>query len=128
MQRFLPGQRNAVTLAGTGAPGTITLSCPTDILLDGDNYLFITDYRTNRIVRQGPTGFRCIVGCSGGNAAEPFRLILPRSIAFDSQGNLFVVDSGNGRIQKFLLIGNVLGKQATCDRYDASCFLPQVLT
>lgn len=104
IQLFLPGQLNATTAAGVGAPATIILHGPTAIILDGDGYLYIVDRDYGRIVGSGPNGFRCLVGCfnSGGNT--PDQLNFPRNLAFDSYGNLFVTDTANHRVQKFTLI------------------------
>ena len=66
VQLFQLGQSNALTVAGSTAPGTITLSCPIAIVLDADKYLFIVDNGNHRVVGSGPDGFRCVVGCSGG--------------------------------------------------------------
>ena len=61
IQRFYYGQRNASTVAGNGASGTITLLYPTDIVLNGDGYLFIVDSGNHRIIGSGPDGFP--MGC-----------------------------------------------------------------
>ena len=58
----------------------------------------------NRIVGSGPNGFRCIVGCTQTNQFDG-----PRSLGFDSYGNLFVSDRENNRILKFELIANSCG-------------------
>ena len=110
IQRFASGQLNATTVAGQGAAGTITLYCPTGIILDGDGYMFITDYKNNRIIGSGPNGFRCIAGCSGVNRSAADQLYFPRGLSFDSYGNIFVADGYNDRIQKFLLENNSFGK------------------
>ena len=112
VQRFALDQLSGATVAGVGASGTIDLHWPTDVILDGDDFLFIVDTYNNRIVGSGPDGFRCIVGCLGGGGTAPSQLNQPRSLAFDSEGNLFVVDSGNGRIQKFQLATNTCSKSA----------------
>jgi hypothetical protein len=109
IQLFQLGQSNALTVAGNGASGTITLNNPTGVVLDADKYLFIADRSNNRIVASGPNGFRCIVGCSGYGSASN-QLLNPYSMAFDSYGNIFVVDSSNSRIQKFVLATNSCGK------------------
>ncbi|CAF0855754.1 unnamed protein product [Adineta ricciae] len=103
IQLFLSGKLNATTIAGSGAPGTISLMCPTDIKLDADGYLFIVDSQNNRIVRSRSLGFECIVGCSSGAGSTSNKLNQPMTISFDSFGNLFVADLLNNRIQKFLL-------------------------
>ena len=110
IQLFRPGQLNGTTIAGDGASQSITLSYPADIVLDADGYLFIVDFGNNRIVRLGPNGFQCIVGCTntGGSAAD--QLNGPYSLSFDSYGNLFVTDFYNNRIQKFLLATNSCGE------------------
>ncbi len=100
IQVFQSGQLNGVTVAGTGASGTISLACPTGVVLDANGYLFIVDSNNHRIVGAGANGFRCIVGCSGGGSTIA-QLAFPQSMAFDSYGNVFVTDRNNSRIQKF---------------------------
>ena len=110
VQLFRRGQPNGTAVAGAGAPDTISLSNPIAVVLDGDGYLFITDYMNHRIVGSGPNGFRCIVGCTGtsGSAANQFNL--PRALSFDSYGNFYVADASNARIQKFALAKNNCGE------------------
>ena len=109
IQHFHPGKLSAITLAGNGAPGTISLSYPTEVALDGDGYLFIVDCYNSRIIGSGPDGFRTVAGGFGnGNASN--QLWTPFSLSFDSDGNIFVADGTNHRIQKFLLSTNSCSK------------------
>ncbi len=103
IQLFQSGQLNATTIAGKGAPGTIMLNNPTDVVLDADDYIFIVDSSNSRIVGSGPNGFRCIVGCSSTAGSLSNQLSGPQAMAFDSYGNIFVTDYNNNRIQQFLL-------------------------
>ena len=105
VQLFLPGQLNATTVAGNGTSGAVFLNCPVAIILDGNGYLFIVDQNNHRIVGSGPAGFRCVVGCFNSNGSASYQLRSPRSLAFDTNGNLMVGDWGNGRIQEFTLAG-----------------------
>ena len=83
--------------------GSIVLFYPTAVVLDGDEHLFITDKYNNRVIGSGPWDFRCVVGCTGPVGSASNQLQTPRSIAFDSAGNLFVMDEGNNRLQKCFL-------------------------
>ena len=103
IQRFNPGQMTASTLAGDGAPGTINLNHPIGVVLDGDDYLFIVDTNNHRIVRSGPNGYQCVAGCTNTSGSASNQLTYPQSLSFDSDGNMWIGDSGNGRIQKFAL-------------------------
>lgn len=103
IQLFTPGNAHASTLLGNGSSANITLSCPNDVALDADEYLFIADGDNHRIIGQDSNGFRCIIGCSATPGSASDHLNYPRGLAFDSFGNLFVVDKVNNRIQKFLL-------------------------
>ena len=106
IQLFSSGQSSPTTVAGSGAPQTIVLNSPTDVVLDADGYLFIVDYSSHRIVGSGPSGFHCIVGCSGVGGSGSNQLNLPFAMAFDSYGNIFVADTYNNRVQLFLLASN----------------------
>ena len=110
IQMFPTGQMTATTVAGVTASGTITLAGPKGVVIDADGYLFIADQYYNRVVGQGPSGFRCIVGCTFVNGSAPHQLSVPSSLSFDSHGNIFVVDTGNRRVQKFLLATNSCGE------------------
>ncbi|CAF1035223.1 unnamed protein product [Adineta ricciae] len=127
VQLFQSGQKNATTVAGSGAPGTITLNCPTDIVLDNDDYLFIVDQCGSRIIGSGPDGFQCIAGCSGSSGSASDKLNNPRYMAFDSNGNIYVSDYGNSRIQLFTLEKS-LCETSTSTAADTSSVLSTALT
>jgi hypothetical protein len=110
IQFFELNQLNGSTLAGNGASGTVALNGPSDVVLDADGYLFIADRNNYRIIGSGPNGFRCVAGCTGTSGSASNQLYHPYSLSFDSYGNLYIVDIGNSRIQKFMLATNSCGK------------------
>ena len=113
VQLFPLGQTNGITVAGsTSLNITISLNVPTYVILDGNKYLFITDYGNRRIIGSDENGFRSIIAYSTGGPGSN-QLSSPRSIAFDSCGNLFVVDKNNNRIQKFFLSTNLCNAGTT---------------
>lgn len=110
IQLFHPGELNGITIAGvTTATITISLKCPSGIILDADNYPFILDNNNHRIVGSDINGFRCLVGCvRPGSASDT--LLYPYSFGFDTFGNIFVADKDNHRIQKFFRSINSSGR------------------
>ncbi|CAF1557828.1 unnamed protein product, partial [Didymodactylos carnosus] len=110
VQLFQLGNSNGITVAGSQSPNpTISLSCPTGIVLDDEKYLFIVDSFNDRIVGSGVNGFRCLIGCYGGGS-QSNELSVPFSLSFDRSGNMFVTDQLNHRIQQFQLLENSCGK------------------
>lgn len=105
IQKLPFGQSNATTVVGSSAPGTISLYCPLGIIMDADGYLFITDDYNFRVVGCGPYGCRCIAACSGAGSSST-AISYSGHLSFDTYGNLYVVDWGNNRVQKFLLANN----------------------
>ena len=101
IQMFTYSNPNATTVAGNGAPGTISLNQPWAVILDALDVLFIADTMNHRIVASGPVGFRCIVGCGGTAGSLANELNSPVSLSFDRDANLLVVDQGNARVQTF---------------------------
>ncbi|CAF4465221.1 unnamed protein product, partial [Didymodactylos carnosus] len=103
VQLFQLGQSFGITVAGDGSLNpTISLSCPSGIVLDAQKYLFVVDVGNSRIIGSGPNGFRCLVGCRGPGS-QSHQLSFPMSLSFDRSGNMFVADEDNDRIQKYLL-------------------------
>lgn len=109
VQYFQEGQQNATTVLGAGSTQEhIILDCPSSIILDGNGYLYLIDMKQHRVIGSNSYGFRCILGCLGqGN--DPSHLNHPSSFSFDRDGNIFVVDRENKRLQKFLLARNACG-------------------
>ena len=127
IQRFSNGQKNGTTVAGNGVSGTITLNSPTDVVLDGDGYVFIVDTGNHRVIGSGPAGFRCIAGCSNVSGSARDQLSSPQSMGFDSDGNIWVADYSNRRVQKFVLKTNSSGKHYNlsfdrqCEKCEETC-------
>ncbi|CAF0960419.1 unnamed protein product [Adineta steineri] len=101
VQLFQPGESNGITLAGSLTyPTTISLDCPSGIVLDAERYLFIVDQNNHRIVGSNLDGFRCLIGCYG-MGSQSNQLNNPFSFSFDHSGNMFITDQFNSRIQEF---------------------------
>ncbi|CAF1373054.1 unnamed protein product [Adineta steineri] len=112
VQLFQSEESKSITVAGGESLNpTITLSCPSGIILDAEKYLFIVDQGNNRIVGSGLNGFRCLVGCYGGGS-QSSELNNPFSFSFDHSGNMFVTDQSNHRIQKFQYVEESCSKES----------------
>ena len=93
---------------GDGGPATqAAISLPRDVALDANGSLYIADGANNRIRKVTPDGTITTVAGTGrvdysgdGGPAHTANLSMPYSIALDSDGNLYVVDTGNRRIRK----------------------------
>jgi hypothetical protein len=106
VQLFQSGQSNGIIVAGEKSQNpTISLQCPTGIVLDAQKYLIIVDNYNHRIVGSGPNGFRCLVGCYG-EGPQSNQLSYPFTLSFDRSGNMLVTDQDNHRIQKFEYLEN----------------------
>ena len=107
--RVLRFRRNSLigtVVAGAGAPETIRLNFPMSITFDYDGYLYIVESGGNRVIGSGPLGFRCIASCTGVSGSAANQLSDGYSLSFDSDGNVFVDDAANSRIQEFILARN----------------------
>lgn len=85
--------------------GLTGINHPFDIIETKD-YLFISEYSSDRIIRTSRDGnsiFR--FGNSGSGAGE---LLGPQFLADDGENHLYVTESGNGRISKFDYSGNFI--------------------
>ena len=108
--------RIITTVAGTGEQGFSSdggpathaaIALPRDVALDADGSLYIADGANNRIRKVDPDGtITTIVGTGSekfsgdGGPAPKANLSMPYSIALDSDGNLYVVDTGNRRVRR----------------------------
>lgn len=66
----------------------------------------MADTGNNRIVKwttNYSTGGVCVVGCTGVAGTGPNQLNGVRDLKFDAQGNLYVTDQSNHRIQKYMI-------------------------
>lgn len=76
------------------------------IFFDSKGYLFVAERGSNRIKKFPPGSTRATNGVTvaGGNFynSDPNSFRNPSSVFVDAQGNIFVADSHNDRIQKFL--------------------------
>jgi sugar lactone lactonase YvrE len=104
------------TVAGTGAAGfsgdggpatAAALDEPSGVVLDGAGNIYISDTNNHRIrkVAVGTNTITTIAGIGSGYSGDDAlavnaRLFLPQRMTFDSQGNLYVADTGNRRIRR----------------------------
>jgi len=81
-------------------PGKYIFDRPTDVGWDADGNIFVTDgYGNSRIVKYDKNGR--FVTQAGTKGSGPGQLNLPHSMAMDAQGNAYVADRSNRRIEVF---------------------------
>ncbi|HWC97017.1 MAG TPA: peptidyl-alpha-hydroxyglycine alpha-amidating lyase family protein [Candidatus Sulfopaludibacter sp.] len=81
-------------------PGKYIFNRPTDVAWDPAGNIFVTDgYANSRIVKYDKQGR--FVAQAGTKGSAPGQINLPHSLAVDAQGNAYVADRSNRRIQVF---------------------------
>ncbi len=106
--KWFSAATSGILVAGDGTPGSSStqLNAPTDIVVDADEYMYISESSNSRITRWAPnsTCGMCLVGCIGVSGTASTQLNGPHSLTFDSNGSLYVADFGNHRVQKFQIL------------------------
>ncbi|HVF26056.1 MAG TPA: peptidyl-alpha-hydroxyglycine alpha-amidating lyase family protein [Anaerolineales bacterium] len=73
---------------------------PTDVAVEPDGSFYVSDgYGNSRVIKFSPDGSYLMSWGSKGTA--PGQFDVPHSIALDSQGQVYVADRGNARLQIF---------------------------
>ena len=77
---------------------------PYATIVDQSDYVYVLEKTTHRVTRWSPgaTTGTVIVGGNGSGAAAD-QLNSPSDIAFDEEGNIYIADTNNHRVQKFLI-------------------------
>ena len=105
------------TIAGTGTEGfsgdggpavLAQLRLPSDVAVDRDGNLYIADLHNQRVRKVTPAGIiSTVAGFGWGRwptdlkrSAPETRLVHPRGVAVDVDGNLYIAESGNHQIRK----------------------------
>src|SRR5439155_24685459 len=115
VRKLMPGGP-ILTVAGNGTAGfngdarpatSAQLQAPGQTALDPSGNLYIADSGNNRIRKVNPSGAIGTFAGTGnpgfsgdGGQASSAQLTLPRGIAFDNAGNLYIADTNNHRIRK----------------------------
>lgn len=82
------------------------LVLPVSLAQDREGHLYILDAQTLRIKRYDPcTQIFDVLPWLGGMGSEPRQFLDPHRIAISGRNDLYVVDTGNRRIQVFALKG-----------------------
>jgi sugar lactone lactonase YvrE len=110
IMKWYSGATTGIMVAGTGTNGSSStqLSYPTQIIVDTSDYMYISEGGNSRITRWPPnsTYGECITACTGTTGTASTQLNWPQSLAFDSNGSLYVSDTSKNRIQKFQILPN----------------------
>jgi DNA-binding beta-propeller fold protein YncE len=108
--KFTPEGKKLLEISVGGIPNASAAFCgATDIAFAENGHLFVTDgYCNARILEYDASGKKLNEWGSPGSGPGEFKLI--HSIAIGPQGNLYVADRENGRIQWFDQKGLFLGQ------------------
>jgi DNA-binding beta-propeller fold protein YncE len=105
--RWVLGGNNWTPVAGmngTQGNSSTLLQLPMGVILDPMGNMYVADAFNHRIqfFLAGQTTGTTIAGITNSPALNDIQLNRPYSIRLDNQLNLYVVDLGNHRVQKFL--------------------------
>ncbi|CAF2054972.1 unnamed protein product [Rotaria magnacalcarata] len=105
VMKWNKGAREGIVVAGGQGQGNALtqLNNPNGLFVDALGTLYVADSWNNRVIRwtQGDKkqGTVIVGGNDYGAGANQFKYL--RGLSFDRHGNLYVVDDGNHRVQRF---------------------------
>ncbi|CAF4489680.1 unnamed protein product [Rotaria socialis] len=105
VMKWNKGAKEGIVVAGGQGAGNALaqLYFPNGIFVDTLGTLYVADYHNNRVMRwtQGEKkqGTVIVDGYGKGSGATQFNS--PFGLSFDRQGNLYVADNNNHRVQRF---------------------------
>lgn len=107
VQQWIIGASAGVTIAGGNSNGAALnqLNSPRAVISDSNGNIYISDTNNHRIIMwsQGATVGTVVVGITGVASSTATTLNYPNGITFDANKNLYVADSNNFRIQKYIV-------------------------
>jgi|GEM_PF-2377353 len=108
VQKFLPGTKNATTVAGgNGAgPNANQITAPTGIFVDKSGNLYVADGANHRVQKwvPGASAGVTVAGTDGyllNKGVGKDQLNNPWGIFVDDSANIYIADAVNNRIQKW---------------------------
>ncbi|CAF1450144.1 unnamed protein product [Adineta steineri] len=105
VMKWLKGAKEGIVVAGRQGEGNslTQLSRPYGIIVDQLGTIYVADCGNHRIMRylDGTTKGNVIIGENNGQREQASQLSHPVDVSFDQQGNLYVADNDNYRVQKF---------------------------
>jgi sugar lactone lactonase YvrE len=107
VMKWLVNATNGIVVAGGNGAGALysQLYSPTDVFVDSFETMYISDYYNSRIVKwlKNATNGTLVAGISGSAGTMSSQLYGPAGIQFDTNGYLYVTDSINNRVQRFMI-------------------------
>ncbi|CAF3369049.1 unnamed protein product, partial [Rotaria socialis] len=97
-------KKGIVVAGGQGAGSALAqLKYPEGIFVDTLGTLYVADSLNHRVMRwtQGDKKNGTVIVGRNGSGAGANQFSVPVGLSFDQQGNLYVVDHGNNRVQRF---------------------------
>ncbi len=111
IQKFPPGSTgttNGITVAGGNNWGTALnqLNAPNNVYVDGNGNIYVSEGNSSRILMFPPNSSSATYGTllvgKHGHGSAPNQLSSPWGVFVDNNGNLYVGDESNRRVQKFV--------------------------
>ena len=101
--------------SGDGGPATIArLAAPRGLTVDASGNIYFAEYGSSRIRRVAADGTITTAAGNGiggyagdGRPATGAQVASPRGVALDSQGNLYIADTGNQKVRKVAADGTI---------------------
>lgn len=89
--------------SGTFGSTALLLSYPTDVVLDSQGNLYVSDEGNHRIqfFRSAQSNGTTVAGVTGSSGSTALLLFTPSSVSVDNRFNIYVTDYFNYRVQRF---------------------------
>jgi len=108
IQEWAPGATSGITVAGqsdgTSGNGASQLYYPVGVFVDVSGNIYVADQGNNRVQEWAPgaTSGVTVAGQSDGSVGrDSSHLYSPAGVYVDGNGNIYIADQGNSRIQQW---------------------------